>query len=101
VGLCVGASLDFLGGKARRAPLWMQRARLEWLHRLLREPRRMWHRYLVEGPKILLLWQRWRRTRRQLRRLEQALSRPEKVKERVLYQRIRALETQLAARDQG
>ena len=49
VGLCVGASLDFLGGKARRAPVWIQRARLEWLHRLVQEPGRMWRRYLVEG----------------------------------------------------
>lgn len=53
VGLCIGASLLFLTGDLRRAPVWMQRARLEWLHRLAREPRRMWRRYLYEGPKIL------------------------------------------------
>lgn len=99
VGLCVGASLDFLGGKARRAPRWMQRARIEWLHRLGREPRRMWRRYLVEGPKVLLLWSRWRKAQRQLRALEQMLSRPERVKERALHQRIRTLEAELAARD--
>ena len=51
VGLCVGASLDFLGGKAQRAPRWMQKARLEWLHRLAMEPQRMWRRYLVEARK--------------------------------------------------
>lgn len=99
VGLCVGASLDFLGGKARRAPRWMQRVRLEWLHRLAQEPRRMWRRYLVEGPKVLVLWQRWRRTRQQLRRLEHALSSPDRAKERALCTRIRQLEAQLAARD--
>jgi exopolysaccharide biosynthesis WecB/TagA/CpsF family protein len=99
VGLCVGASLDFLGGKARRAPRWMQQARLEWLHRLGREPRRMWRRYLVEGPKVMLLWARWRKAQKQLRALEHTLSRPERVKERALYERIRSLEAQLAARD--
>jgi exopolysaccharide biosynthesis WecB/TagA/CpsF family protein len=61
IGLCVGASLDFLTGKAARAPRWMQAARLEWLHRLLSEPRRMWRRYLVEGPRIFVLWWRWQR----------------------------------------
>lgn len=99
IGLCVGASLDFLGGKALRAPVWMQQARLEWLHRLLQEPRRMWRRYLLDGPKVLLLWRRWRKTRSELRRLERTLSSPDRIKERLLYQRIRALEAQLAARD--
>jgi exopolysaccharide biosynthesis WecB/TagA/CpsF family protein len=60
VGLCIGASLDFLAGKVNRAPRWMQTARLEWLHRLLSEPRRMWKRYLVEGPRIFTIWHRWR-----------------------------------------
>ena len=40
---------------SQRAPVWMRRARLEWLHRLLSEPRRLWRRYLVEGPNILRL----------------------------------------------
>ena len=99
VGLCVGASLDFLGGKARRAPVWVQRARLEWLHRLAQEPGRMWRRYLVEGPKVFLLWRRWRKTQRELRALERALSQPDRVKERALHQRIRNLEAQLASRE--
>jgi len=99
VGLCVGASLDFLGGKARRAPVWIQRARLEWLHRLVQEPGRMWRRYLVEGPKVFLLWWRWRKTQRELRALERALSQPDRVKERALHQRIRNLEAQLASRE--
>lgn len=60
-GLCIGASVDFLTGRLRRAPRWMQRCGVEWLHRLLSEPRRMWRRYLVEGPRILLLAMRWRR----------------------------------------
>lgn len=43
----VGASLDFMVGAVTRAPKWMSRAGLEWLYRLIREPRRMWRRYLV------------------------------------------------------
>jgi exopolysaccharide biosynthesis WecB/TagA/CpsF family protein len=55
--LCVGAAIDFLTGIERRAPVWMQEAGLEWLYRLSRNPRRLWKRYLVRGPKIfLLLW---------------------------------------------
>jgi N-acetylglucosaminyldiphosphoundecaprenol N-acetyl-beta-D-mannosaminyltransferase len=53
--LCVGASINFLTGDAKRAPLWMQRAGLEWLHRLLSEPRRMWRRYLVDDPRVFWL----------------------------------------------
>ncbi len=98
LGLCVGASLDFLGGKADRAPVWMQKSRLEWLHRLAQEPGRMWRRYLVEGPKVLLLWHRWRKAKTQLRKLDQQLPQPEKVRERQLHRRLRALEDELAAR---
>ena len=59
LGLCVGASLEFLTGRVKRAPKWMQKSRLEWLHRLLSEPKRMWKRYLVEGPKIFYIWLKW------------------------------------------
>jgi exopolysaccharide biosynthesis WecB/TagA/CpsF family protein len=55
VGLCIGASIDFLTGRQSRAPLWMQRLCLEWLYRLLRDPARMAHRYLVECPRIFHL----------------------------------------------
>ena len=61
IGLCIGASLDFLTGRKARAPLWMRKASLEWLHRLLSEPRRLWRRYLIEGPRIFLLTMKWRR----------------------------------------
>jgi exopolysaccharide biosynthesis WecB/TagA/CpsF family protein len=60
VGLCIGASIDFLLGDQRRAPAWMQRAGLEWAHRLGSSPQRLWRRYLVEGPKIFLVAARWR-----------------------------------------
>lgn len=59
--LCIGASIDFLVGRERRAPRWMQRLALEWLHRLLGNPKRLWRRYLVEGPRIFLLAWRARR----------------------------------------
>jgi exopolysaccharide biosynthesis WecB/TagA/CpsF family protein len=55
VGLCIGASIDFLTGKQNRAPRWVQRAGLEWLHRLVSDPRRLARRYLVECPKIFPL----------------------------------------------
>jgi N-acetylglucosaminyldiphosphoundecaprenol N-acetyl-beta-D-mannosaminyltransferase len=61
-GLCVGASLEFLAGVRKRAPVWMQTARLEWLFRLLSEPKVLWRRYLVEGPKIFHLWLTWRKS---------------------------------------
>ena len=55
VGLCVGASIDFLTGKQRRAPVWLQKLGLEWLHRLLSDPRRLALRYLIESPRIFYL----------------------------------------------
>lgn len=45
VALCVGATIDFLAGHRRRSPRWMRRVGLEWLHRLLTEPRRLGARY--------------------------------------------------------
>jgi exopolysaccharide biosynthesis WecB/TagA/CpsF family protein len=50
--LCVGASLNFITGSERRAPRWMQEASIEWLFRLLQNPRRLAHRYLVRGPRV-------------------------------------------------
>jgi N-acetylglucosaminyldiphosphoundecaprenol N-acetyl-beta-D-mannosaminyltransferase len=44
----VGGTFDVVAGVVGRAPRWMQRCGLEWLYRLLQEPRRMWRRYLVE-----------------------------------------------------
>jgi N-acetylglucosaminyldiphosphoundecaprenol N-acetyl-beta-D-mannosaminyltransferase len=43
----VGAAFDYIAGTVKRAPHWMQRAGLEWLHRLASEPRRLWRRYLI------------------------------------------------------
>ncbi|MGH7280131.1 MAG: WecB/TagA/CpsF family glycosyltransferase, partial [Polyangiaceae bacterium] len=49
----IGATLDFLAGTAKRAPRWMSRVGLEWLHRLAQEPGRMSRRYLLRDPKFL------------------------------------------------
>ena len=53
--LCVGASVNFLTGVERRAPPRLQRWGLEWLYRLLRNPRRLAARYLLRGPRIFWL----------------------------------------------
>jgi len=49
---CVGASINFLTGAEQRAPAWMRAVGLEWLYRLLRNPRRLAWRYLVRGPRF-------------------------------------------------
>lgn len=43
----VGALFDFTAGKVRRAPYWVQKIKLEWLYRLLQEPKRLWKRYVI------------------------------------------------------
>lgn len=48
----LGATLDFIVGKQKRAPLWMQRMGLEWFYRLIHEPRRLAKRYLVHDLKF-------------------------------------------------
>jgi N-acetylglucosaminyldiphosphoundecaprenol N-acetyl-beta-D-mannosaminyltransferase len=45
--IAIGAAFDFHSGNKKQAPAWMQKAGLEWLHRLGSEPRRLWKRYLV------------------------------------------------------
>jgi N-acetylglucosaminyldiphosphoundecaprenol N-acetyl-beta-D-mannosaminyltransferase len=60
VAICCGASLEFLTGITARAPQWMRAHRLEWLYRLAAEPGRLWKRYLIDGPRIFLVWHRWR-----------------------------------------
>jgi N-acetylglucosaminyldiphosphoundecaprenol N-acetyl-beta-D-mannosaminyltransferase len=51
--VCCGAAVDFAAGGQTRAPAWLQRAGLEWVWRLAREPRRLWRRYLVEDAAFL------------------------------------------------
>ena len=64
LGLCVGASLEFLAGASRRAPRWMRRAGLEWLHRLVSDPKRLARRYLIDDLPIFKLLLRERLARR-------------------------------------
>jgi N-acetylglucosaminyldiphosphoundecaprenol N-acetyl-beta-D-mannosaminyltransferase len=52
VGLCIGASIDFLTGAQRRAPVWVQKVGLEWFYRLISDPQRFARRYLLESPRI-------------------------------------------------
>ena len=49
----VGAAFDFHAGLKKQAPKWMQRNGLEWLFRLLTEPRRLWRRYLFNNPRFI------------------------------------------------
>src|SRR5690606_7493340 len=51
----VGGSFDVVAGVVKRAPVWMQKAGLEWFYRFAQEPRRMWKRYLVGNTKFILL----------------------------------------------
>lgn len=53
--VAVGATLDFVAGNVDRAPRWVSNTGLEWLYRLLREPRRLARRYLLEGPPVFWL----------------------------------------------
>ena len=55
----VGISLSFITGEVHRAPLWMQRAGLEWTHRMVQEPRRLLRRYVVEGIPFGMGLMRW------------------------------------------
>ncbi len=49
----VGAGFDYHAGRLKRAPMWMQKMSLEWLMRLLQDPRRLWKRYLLTNVKFL------------------------------------------------
>ncbi|MCG5072833.1 WecB/TagA/CpsF family glycosyltransferase [Paraburkholderia tagetis] len=51
----VGGTFDIVAGAVRRAPEWMQSAGLEWLFRVIQEPRRMWRRYLVTNSKFAVM----------------------------------------------
>ncbi len=68
----IGAAFDFIAGTKPEAPAWMQRAGLEWLFRLLSEPRRLWRRYVFNNPAYLIAWARqaiaWRLRNRRARR---------------------------------
>ena len=50
ISMGVGSTFDYLAGRLKRAPMWMQRAGVEWTYRLVQEPRRLWKRYLLQDP---------------------------------------------------
>ena len=50
----IGAVFDFFAGTVERAPIWWQEHGLEWLYRLMKEPKRMWRRYIIGNS--LFLW---------------------------------------------
>lgn len=52
----VGAAFDFMSGTKRQAPRWMRTTGLEWLFRLITEPRRLWRRYLLRNPRFVGLF---------------------------------------------
>ena len=49
----VGAAFDYLAGNIERAPIWMQKANLEWLYRLMQEPKRLFKRYFYTNTKFI------------------------------------------------
>jgi N-acetylglucosaminyldiphosphoundecaprenol N-acetyl-beta-D-mannosaminyltransferase len=53
--LAIGGTIDFEAGNVQRSPQWVSEAGLEWLYRLLSEPKRLWRRYLLENPPFLWL----------------------------------------------
>ncbi len=64
----VGAGNDYLAGTISTPPRWMGRIGIEWLYRLVTEPQRLWHRYLVEPALLVPVWAREVITTRVLRR---------------------------------
>jgi len=51
----IGATLDFISGEVKRAPIILRKIGCEWLWRLMQEPRRLWRRYLIRGPVFIRL----------------------------------------------
>jgi N-acetylglucosaminyldiphosphoundecaprenol N-acetyl-beta-D-mannosaminyltransferase len=58
IAMGVGSAIDLVAGQITRAPIWMQESGLEWLWRLMQEPRRLWRRYLVQD--LLFIPIAWR-----------------------------------------
>lgn len=56
VSIGVGAAFDFLANRKKQAPAWLQRLGLEWLFRLVHEPRRLWKRYVFGNPRFVVLF---------------------------------------------
>lgn len=52
----VGAAFNFFAGTVKRAPIFMQKIGMEWLYRLIMEPKYLWKRYILNGPKFFLIF---------------------------------------------
>ena len=70
IAIGVGAFFDFVAGEVPRAPAWMNRFGLEWVYRLMQEPKRMWRRYVLGNPKFV-----WRNLKQRLVRGRSAIHR--------------------------
>ena len=71
--LGVGAAFDFIAGNKRHAPRWMQVCGLEWLFRLMCEPRRLWRRYLIQNPRFIWYFVRQMATVKREKRKEESM----------------------------
>ncbi|WP_124972352.1 WecB/TagA/CpsF family glycosyltransferase [Aphanothece sacrum] len=76
--LAIGATIDFEAGYKPRSPKWMSEVGLEWLHRLLSEPRRLWKRYLIES--MPFFWLIFQQKIRQQSLLSRIFPKPKDVK---------------------
>lgn len=71
--LAVGAAFNFHAGNVKQAPRWMMKSGLEWLFRLLVEPKRLWRRYLIGNPRFVCqTFKQWVRARRIRKRMAAA-----------------------------
>lgn len=61
VSITMGGCVDFIAGSVKRAPLWMQRAGLEWLYRFVQEPRRLFRRYFIDDVRIFKMMHDYRK----------------------------------------
>ena len=61
ISITMGGCVDFMAGKVKRAPLWMQNIGLEWFYRFLQEPKRMFRRYFVDDIKIFELARKYQK----------------------------------------
>jgi N-acetylglucosaminyldiphosphoundecaprenol N-acetyl-beta-D-mannosaminyltransferase len=76
VSIGLGATLDFVAGNFKRAPIWMRKTGLEWVFRLLQEPRRLFNRYLFD---LLFFVRALRRQRAVLRAAATPIAEPEEI----------------------
>ncbi|WP_298775764.1 exopolysaccharide biosynthesis polyprenyl glycosylphosphotransferase [uncultured Shewanella sp.] len=66
VGIGVGGLFDFYSDNIKRAPLWLRQMGMEWVYRLIQEPKRMWKRYIIGNPFFLIrIWKDIRQSQKQ------------------------------------